>query len=143
MSREDSQFKLRMPPELREKIEESAKLAKRSLNAEIVARLEESQFRTGKPTELPQASKAREMAAVSRRKMAAAIRSEILSALQYAISQGLSEAPVNLGGFSLDELNEHEFEDVFLEIYPELTAAGYGYEWDKRHTLHIDFSSPE
>lgn len=48
MSREDSQFKLRMPAELREKIEESAKEAKRSLNAEIVARLEES-FRISVP----------------------------------------------------------------------------------------------
>ena len=42
MSREDSQFKLRLPAALREQIELAAQESKRSLNAEIVARLEES-----------------------------------------------------------------------------------------------------
>lgn len=37
-----TQHKLRMPPELKEKLFESAKDMNRSLNAEIVARLEES-----------------------------------------------------------------------------------------------------
>jgi hypothetical protein len=40
MSREDSQFKLRLPAALREEIEEHAKVTKRSLNAEIISRLE-------------------------------------------------------------------------------------------------------
>ncbi len=35
-------YSLRMPAELRDKLESSAKHAKRSLNAEIIARLEES-----------------------------------------------------------------------------------------------------
>ena len=35
-------YSLRMPADLREKLESSAKHAKRSLNAEIIARLEES-----------------------------------------------------------------------------------------------------
>jgi len=42
MSREDAQFKLRLPAELREQVEQSAKTNRRSINAEIVARLEES-----------------------------------------------------------------------------------------------------
>lgn len=42
MSREDPQFKLRMPLELKARIEQAAKDSRRSLNAEIVARLEES-----------------------------------------------------------------------------------------------------
>lgn len=40
MSRTDPQFKLRMPPELRAQVEQAAKAAHRSLNAEIVIRLE-------------------------------------------------------------------------------------------------------
>ncbi|MDX1296934.1 MAG: Arc family DNA-binding protein [Pseudomonas sp.] len=40
MSRTDPQFKLRMPPELRAQLEQTAKEARRSLNAEIVLRLE-------------------------------------------------------------------------------------------------------
>lgn len=40
MSRTDSQFKLRMPAELRAHVEQAAKQSRRSLNAEIVLRLE-------------------------------------------------------------------------------------------------------
>jgi hypothetical protein len=42
MSREAQQFKLRMPPALRAQIEQAAKAAHRSLNAEITIRLEAS-----------------------------------------------------------------------------------------------------
>ncbi|QZA80849.1 Arc family DNA-binding protein [Deefgea piscis] len=40
MTREDPQFKLRVPAELREDIEVAAKANNRSMNAEIVARLQ-------------------------------------------------------------------------------------------------------
>ncbi|EGR4068079.1 Arc family DNA-binding protein [Vibrio cholerae] len=42
MSRNINPFGLRMPAELKEKLEEEAKKNMRSLNAELVARLEES-----------------------------------------------------------------------------------------------------
>lgn len=42
MKRTDPQFKLRIPEDLKAKVEESAKANHRSLNAEIVARLESS-----------------------------------------------------------------------------------------------------
>lgn len=42
MSRADQQFKLRMPAALRAQVERSAWAARRSLNAEIVIRLEAS-----------------------------------------------------------------------------------------------------
>jgi len=42
MSRTDQQFKLRMPAALRAQVEQSAWAARRSLNAEIVIRLESS-----------------------------------------------------------------------------------------------------
>ena len=42
MSRTDPQFKLRVPPELRAKIEQSAFVARRSMNSEVVIRLEAS-----------------------------------------------------------------------------------------------------
>ena len=42
MSRTDPQLKLRMPAALRAQVEQSAKAARRSLNAEIVVRLESS-----------------------------------------------------------------------------------------------------
>jgi hypothetical protein len=42
MSRTDAQFKLRLPAALRAQVEQAAKQARRSLNAEIVLRLEAS-----------------------------------------------------------------------------------------------------
>lgn len=42
MNRTDSQFKLRMPAAIRAKVEQAAKDSRRSLNAEIVVRLEAS-----------------------------------------------------------------------------------------------------
>ncbi|PRD17664.1 UNVERIFIED_CONTAM: hypothetical protein NCL1_63704 [Trichonephila clavipes] len=48
MSRTDPQFKLRMPPALRARVEQTAKQANRSLNAEIVTRLQAS-FAQAKP----------------------------------------------------------------------------------------------
>lgn len=42
MSREDPQMKIRLPADLKDQIEASAKEVGRSMNAEIVARLQES-----------------------------------------------------------------------------------------------------
>ena len=42
VSRTDAQFKLRMPAALRAQVEQAAKEARRSLNAEIILRLEAS-----------------------------------------------------------------------------------------------------
>lgn len=42
MSREDQQMKVRLPADLKQHIEDAANTARRSLNAEIVARLQES-----------------------------------------------------------------------------------------------------
>jgi hypothetical protein len=42
MSRDINPFGLRMPPELRERLEASSKASGRSMNAELVARLEQS-----------------------------------------------------------------------------------------------------
>lgn len=42
MSRDDLHFRLRIPPDLKERVEAAAKENKRSMTAEIVARLEAS-----------------------------------------------------------------------------------------------------
>ncbi|TLX69825.1 Arc family DNA-binding protein, partial [Pseudomonas nicosulfuronedens] len=66
MSREDPQFKLRMPQALRDQAEQAAKSASRSLNAELVARLEKSFLSNAEPKELMPAERARELAAIAR-----------------------------------------------------------------------------
>ncbi|MBB2775722.1 UNVERIFIED_ORG: hypothetical protein HNP28_001010 [Comamonas terrigena] len=47
MSREDPQMKIRLPADLKDQIEAAAKDSGRSMNAEIVARLEESLKHSG------------------------------------------------------------------------------------------------
>lgn len=42
MARDDPQTRLRFPPALKKRLEEEAKLANRSFNAEVIARLESS-----------------------------------------------------------------------------------------------------
>ena len=48
MSRLDPQFKLRLPPALRAQVEQAATVSRRSLNAEIIVRLE-STFAQAEP----------------------------------------------------------------------------------------------
>ena len=52
MSRTDPQFKLRVPPELRAKIEQSSVASRRSMNSEVVIRLEAS-YAQDKPAKEP------------------------------------------------------------------------------------------
>lgn len=42
MSREDPQLKIRLPPDLKEQVEEASKAAGRTINAEVVLRLRQS-----------------------------------------------------------------------------------------------------
>ncbi|ALF60306.1 Arc family DNA-binding protein [Psychrobacter urativorans] len=53
MSRDYPQYKLRMSPELKDSINELAEKNKRSMNAEIVARLEESLKLETHPHKIP------------------------------------------------------------------------------------------
>lgn len=52
MSRTDPQFKLRMSASLRAKVEQAANVARRSLNAEILIRLEASFTQVGTKQEV-------------------------------------------------------------------------------------------
>lgn len=60
----DPQYKMRLPPELKERIAESAKAHNRSMNADIVSRLEQSfeaeyrvnKFREVEKSEMPKES---------------------------------------------------------------------------------------
>jgi hypothetical protein len=139
MSREDSQFKLRLPADLREQIEQAAQESKRSLNAEIVARLEESHFRTGQVDAIPSAKKAREMAAQSRKRTAIEIRKEVLSELQIAINKGATMAQVDLRDMGLDEMSDAEHEETTGDVCRELEAAGYTLDWDGPDHLSVIF----
>ena len=129
MSREDSQFKLRMPADLREKIEDAAREAKRSLNAEIVARLEDSVFEASPATELLPASRAKELSAQARRNLSETLREVLLEDLNEAVMRGLSSTTVELVGYNLDSMTSGERDEIFGGIEQELTDAVYKLSW--------------
>ncbi|MDF5794700.1 Arc family DNA-binding protein [Pseudomonas aeruginosa] len=66
MSREDPQFKLRMPQDLRQQAEQAAKAAGRSLNAELVTRIESSFLNSSTQEVLMPAKRAKELALMAR-----------------------------------------------------------------------------
>lgn len=139
MSREDSQFKLRMPAELREKIEEAAKDSKRSLNAEIVANLELAVLKQNLGSEFLPASKAREMSVAFRKSIPTEIKSRAIESINYAVVHGLTTAHVELQDMGLELLSDDDAESLTDLISKSLSDAGYEIEWDGLTSLWIDF----
>lgn len=142
MSREDSQFKLRMPSELREAIELAAKESKRSLNAEIIARLESTILKQSIGTELPVAAKAREVSAAFRKGIPAEMKMRIVESVNYAVMHGLTSAQADFEDMGLESLPMNDAEALMDSFSEMLSDAGYKIEWDGPGTLWIDFDYP-
>jgi hypothetical protein len=139
MSREDPQFKLRLPAELKARIDQQAEANRRSINAEIIARLEASVLRDTPSEGLISASKAKELATLARRDLSEAIRNEVILDLRVAISKGMGVCYVDLGDYQLENMSETEFSEVVSNLESELIAAGYTIEWDGQETLTVAF----
>lgn len=141
MSRDDPQFKLRMPLDLRARAEAAAIAAGRSLNAELVARLEASFISIAPPEKLISAAKARELASLSRSGIPAEVRRRTLSGVNKAISLGHSSASVDFKDLQLDAggLDEKELEEIFKDLVEELVSAGYEVELDGGSWLCIKY----
>lgn len=125
MQRTDPQYKLRIPESLKSVLEEAAKEGKRSLNAEIVARLEASVFKDAPATALVSAQKARELAASARKDIAASVRQLVLKEISYAISAGQSRVEVELTVVEFHERDPVEIEEIVVPLLKELEGAGY------------------
>ena len=87
MSREDHQFKLRLPTALKTRVGEAADVNRRSVNAEILARLEQS----FSPADVPVASfaplKPAEECRLNDSQVAGILREKILRAVDEAIAE--------------------------------------------------------
>jgi hypothetical protein len=140
MSREDPQFKLRMPPELRTQAEQAAKAAGRSLNAELVARIEASFISDSESERLLPAKRARELSLMARAEIPNEIRRRAISAIGRAIRLGHSEAIASLEDLNLEfGIPENELDDLTSKVIEELEKSGYKAKWDDIATLWIEF----
>lgn len=140
MSREDPQFKLRMPQELRQQAEQAAKAAGRSLNAELVTRIESSFLSSSTPEVLIPAKRAKELALMARTAIPNEIRKRAISAIQKAVSLGHTEAYANLSDLSLEVgISDEDLESLIKPILNELKKAGYSASLEDITTLAIEF----
>ena len=139
MSREDPQFKLRLPPELRAKSEHAAKAAGRSLNAELVARIETSFLADGH-YDLMDAKRARELALMARSGIPNEIRRRTVESIANAVKLGRSEAVTRLDDLHLDVgIPENELGELMNGLVDELENAGYRVRWDDITALCVEF----
>lgn len=140
MSREDPQFKLRMPLQLRAQAEQAAKASGRSLNAELVARLESSFLTDNSAGDLLPAARARELALMARSGIPDEIRRRVIEAVSRAVRLGHSEAVAILDDLCLESgIPDKELESLVRNLVSELDEAGYKVKWDDITTLWIEF----
>lgn len=140
MSREDPQFKLRMPADLRARADHAAKIAGRSLNAELVGRIEASFLSEPALTTLMPAKRAKELASMARARMPEEIRKRAIEAIGRAVSLGHSEAIASLSDLELDiGIQDKELDNILGPVVRELEEAGYKVNHDDVTTLFIEF----
>ncbi len=140
MSREDPQFKLRMPQALRLQAEQAAKAAGRSINAELVARIESSFLNSSPQETLISAKRAKELALMARTTIPSEIRKRVILAIQRAVSLGHTEAYANLTDLSLEVgISDEDLDNLINPVIEELKKAGYSAKLDDITTLAIEF----
>ncbi len=128
-----------MPQALRDQAEQAAKSANRSLNAELVARLEASFLSTAEPTELLSAQRARELSSTARDGIPDEIRKRTLRAINRAVELGQSAVVVDFKDLKLSGMGVEIVEQLTRKINAELTNAGYEIEWDGGESLWVNF----
>lgn len=138
--KQQTAYPLRMPDDLRDHLEAAAAENKRSLNAEISARLEESFHTEIDHGKLLTAQQARELAASSRKELASRIRQVVLENLNRAILQGSDTVAIDLSQFPLLEDDSEASSEVTEPIAHELNKAGYNTDWLGSCTLIVTFS---
>ncbi|CNG22785.1 Arc family DNA-binding protein [Yersinia enterocolitica] len=125
MSREDPQLRIRIPIELKEKIEESAKENSRSMNAEIVQRLNVSFLNEISPDELISAKDAINIVNKAKEELSSIIFKRTFSVINKKIRIGHTNFYVDLADLDLDGLNDDDFVSVFRFTFQRLKDLGY------------------
>lgn len=140
MSREDPQFKLRMPAEIRAQAEQAAKASGRSLNSELVARIESSFLSDGSADRLIPAARAKELALMARSGIPDEIRKRAVEAISRAIRLGHNEAYVEISDLQLDVgISNKEIDELLSTAKAELEKAGYVVSCNDVEVIHIKF----
>ena len=130
MSREDPQLRIRLPIELKEKIEDSAKVNNRSMNAEIVQRLDGSFLAEVSDDEVISAEEAIQIVSKARDELSAIIFKRTFSEINKKVRIGHTTFHIHLDDLELDGLSDEDFDTVFQKTFLRLKELGYEI-WEK------------
>lgn len=125
MSREDPQLRIRLPIELKEKIEMSAKSNGRSMNAEIVQRLDVSFLNEIPTDELISAKDAIQIVNKAKDELSGVIFKRTFAEINKKIRIGHSAFSVELGDLELEGLSDDDYLSVFQPTFNRLKELGY------------------
>ena len=138
MARTDPQFNVRMPADLKEKIEEAAKSSGRSINAEIITRLESTLLDQSEDVLLP-AEKARMLADSSKEKLPNNILRVAASQIRHAVSLGRTSAFLDISEFELDSMDDDVYEEISESVIQKLKHLGYEARFEDGVTIYVSF----
>lgn len=135
MSRDIAPFGLRMKADLKERLYKNAKENKRSLNAELIARLESTLVNTDK---FIPAEKAREAAVHARSQIKERILAKCFRDIHEGIQAGINDIYLNLSEFRLDEVDDDVFDELVSLAVNKLDELGYEHEFFDA-SIHVKF----
>lgn len=113
MSREDPQLRIRLPVEVKEKIEISAKANKRSMNAEIVQRLDTSFLKDIHEDDVISAYEAKIIANNARHEISNIIFKRTFNEINKKITLGHTSFYINLNDLELESLADNDYQIIF------------------------------
>lgn len=125
MSREDPQLRIRLPIELKEKIEESSKENNRSMNAEIVQRLDASFAQDLPEDAVISAADAIQIVKKAKDELSDVIYKRTFSEINKKIRMGHTSFHIELEDLELDGLSDEDFEMIFIKTFKQLKSLGY------------------
>ncbi|MBT0366187.1 Arc family DNA-binding protein [Morganella morganii subsp. morganii] len=125
MSREDPQLRIRLPVELKEKIEETAKANSRSMNAEIVQRLDASFLHDLPEDKLISAKEALGIISKAKDELANVIFKRTFAELNRRVRIGHKIFYVEVNDLDLEGLSDDDFVSVFQPTFDKLKSLGY------------------
>ena len=131
MSREDPQLRIRLPVELKEKIEETAKSNNRSMNAEIVKRLDDSFLNDIQVNEELSAQEAFKVACRARDELSKTVFKRTFSEINKKIRLGNTTFGVDLGDLELHDIEEDDVKAILSLTINKLQELGYDVPMDE------------
>lgn len=125
MSREDPQLRIRLPIELKEKIDDAAKSNNRSMNAEIVQRLDASFLNEMLDDEVVSADEALRIANNAKDELSNIIFKRTFAEINKKARMGHKEFCIILSDLELEYLTDDDFNASLSKTLTRLSDLGY------------------